>query len=373
MTEDPLKRGNNFNLLRWVAAVLVILSHAYGLRHPAGFYPRAALLSSQGLGWAAVNVFFVMSGYLIAGAAQRDPDPLRFLRNRALRIYPGLIVCTAMSVLTLGLVFHPDDMPRFLGSGETLTFLLGNASAVAPHYTLPGVFAANPYAGVVNGSLWSLPFEVVCYGAAALLLAGGVLTRRRLRALTFGLAIGGHVAGLAAMMLGRFPSSTTLHEMHRLGICFVLGMAFAYTDTARQVRLWQVLAAVGVFALSTLTTVPALHAAAATAALILTIFWLGFLRRPWLTRLRGLPDWSYGVYIYAFPIQQGLIAAWPDLPPLLHAAIAFGLTLIPAALSWRLIQRPALALKRQWDGRTAPVSTAGADEPQGRAPHPAPQ
>jgi peptidoglycan/LPS O-acetylase OafA/YrhL len=88
-----------------------------------------------------------------------------------------------------------------------------------------------------------------------------------------------------------------------------------------------------------------LRAATGTLALALSVFWIAFLQAPFLVRTRAWPDWSYGVYIYAFPIQQLLKAFWPDMNLLVHIVVAFLLVLIPASLSWHFIERPALSLK----------------------------
>lgn len=343
--QEKGSRANNFNLLRLVAASLVIVSHSFGLRHPPGFYGENSILNSQIFGWAAVNVFFVMSGYLIAKAAWRDPDPVRFIRNRVLRIYPGLIVCTLLSVLILGLIFRPAGLAGYLGQSATLRFLIGNASAVWPQYTLPGVFTANAYADGVNGSLWSLRFEILCYAAVAVLLVTGALARPRLVVLLFGGLLALYVGGAVLAALGHFPHSSTLRDLHRLVPCFGLGAAYAFLDRRVRIRAWHVVLAGAGFALSCAVPVPALQAACATLALALATFWFAFLQYPWLSRFRTGPDWSYGVYIYAFPIQQLLMAFLPGLHPAVHCVAAFGLVLIPASLSWHFIEKPALALK----------------------------
>jgi peptidoglycan/LPS O-acetylase OafA/YrhL len=322
-----LSMTNNFTLLRLFAATLVILAHAYPLTGSSDV-DWFEQFTGRTFGWAAVSVFFVISGYLITQSLMRNPSLLRFARARALRIFPGLIVCVLLTTVLLGVFVSNDD--QFFARFQTAFYVVGNATLMKVNYVLPGVFASNPYPDAVNGSLWTLPIEVACYVGAAILFT---LAGKRL-----GLSIAGLLAGLLCVYaLDLAPDN---HRV-RLAFAFLLGMAYA----ASPVRLewWHtglaVLAA-GVL-LSTRFNAPALN-----LALAVTTLWFAFADTPRLTRVSvAIPDWSYGVYIYAFPVQQTVAMLWPGLSPLQHFGVALGLTLIPAALSWHLVEKPALRLK----------------------------
>jgi len=89
-----------------------------------------------------------------------------------------------------------------------------------------------------------------------------------------------------------------------------------------------------------------LDEAAGVVAVAFAVLAFAFRTPAWLRRLTALGDVSYGIYVYAFPVQQSVAAIWPGIDPLVMFAIAFPVTYGLAFLSWRLIERPALALKR---------------------------
>jgi peptidoglycan/LPS O-acetylase OafA/YrhL len=338
---------NNFNLLRLIAATLVIVSHGFVMRRYHGYYHEDDLSDVAVLGWIAVNMFFVMSGFLIANSIAKNADIRRYITNRALRIYPGLLACTVITILLVGVLFRPKAFLSYIVDPSTLQFFIGNVSAVWIQYDLPHIFATNAYAGVVNGSLWSLQFEVGCYLIVVGLLAVGALDTARRRAALIVILLTLYATGGLLMAAGCFPHSTTLNKMHRLGFCFALGGAYACAGEAVRVRAWHIACAGAVLALSYFTPLDVVRDTAASVTIALATFWAARLDWPLLVRLRGLPDWSYGVYIYAWPIQQLLLYFAPGLTIAEHIAAAVLLTLPVAACSWNLVEKPALALKRR--------------------------
>ena len=170
-------RDNNFNLIRFIAATLVIWSHAFRLLDR----PHLLLMDRAfgfGVGDLGVDIFFVLSGFLVAKSL--DGKTLaEFVWARCMRIYPALWVSIAVSVLPAALVFADEPALRFLMSGATLRYLAHNASVlpvVGAQITLPHAF---PYPdGRFNFSLWTLPSELGMYG---LLAALGMSFGRRAR------------------------------------------------------------------------------------------------------------------------------------------------------------------------------------------------
>jgi peptidoglycan/LPS O-acetylase OafA/YrhL len=328
---------NNFNVLRVVAATMVIFAHSYDLENIPGLGDPLKMLTGKSLGWAGVGAFFVISGFLIMQSLERNPSVLRFARARALRIFPGLIVCVAATVTAMSFV-TTKDAEEYWSAAQTLFYAVGNASLLSVQYELPGVFEANPYPKAVNGSLWTLPYEVVCYLCAAGLAMAGAIEKRR-RWIFFALTLFAYVA-FGMMAKPHWPLYHRLDNFHRLAFCFLLGM-MAASIPGFKLRGWPVLCLVGFcfvmpkgFALST----------AMSVAIAAIVFWLAFLASPTLRKLSSLPDYSYGIYVYAFPIQQSLFM-WSDMPPLLNAGATCLLVLIPASASWHFIEKPALALK----------------------------
>lgn len=335
--------NNNFNAFRLVAASSVIVGHAYALELPHGALPEDPLLSTEVIGWIAVNTFFVMSGYLIMSALMRSPDVISFFRNRFLRIFPGLLICVLVSTAVLGLFFSDVSVRAYLSDSATWRYIAHNSTLIGIKYRLPGVFGENPYQGTVNGSLWTLPFEIVCYAAAGALAAFGVFVRRKTAVVVIAIAIA-VFAGVALMQEQDLIRSYTLTGLGRLGFCFFIGMFYAQVQHRFPLRFWHVVLA-GVVSAALLNT--PLRLQAFSVALAVLVLWLAFLRNPLLRAMSALPDYSYGIYIYAFVIQQIVQFHFPAAPPLAKAALAFALVLPAASLSWHVIEKPALSLKKK--------------------------
>ncbi|WP_084260425.1 acyltransferase family protein [Thiothrix lacustris] len=148
---------NNFTALRWLAASLVLYGHAFvflGLPEPSfmGWLP---------LGTLGVYIFFTISGYLVAQSWESDPHALRFLLRRALRIFPGLFICTILSVFILGGLLTKLSWSEYIGNPSSWDYFYNVLLYIS--YYLPGVFEKNHYPNAVNGSLWSLPVEFFMY------------------------------------------------------------------------------------------------------------------------------------------------------------------------------------------------------------------
>ena len=296
----------NFDLMRLIAALLVVVSHTF----PLAGQPPFRILGVEDLGALGVSIFFVISGYLVTASYRRDPKT--YLLKRVLRIEPGLIASLVVTVVLLAFV---TTAPQAEYWREGALYVLRNALLYPATYELPGVFQAVPMAGVVNGVLWTLRLEFSFY----LVL---MLVRARL-SLVVALTVACAAVWLAMVFTEPHWASEKLTRIAfltgRNGLLFFAGAALQLTQA--RVPLWLGGASALAF--------PFLGPLALPTAV------LG------LSRPGKLPaDLSYGIYIYAFPLQQAL-AAWGNL----NLATAV-LSVIPFAIgSWFLVERPALALK----------------------------
>ena len=338
---------NHFDLARFVAALMVMASHAFALTARGPYVEPLVYLSGHRTDMGAVGVaaFFIMSGYLITGSWQRNHDLGDFLRARALRILPGLAValifCAAVGAL---LTVTPE---QYLGSA--LSFVGRNLLMFRGQGELAGVFLDNPFAPTVNGSLWTLRYEVTCY----LLVAALGLTRQ-LRApmalLVWVLCCFGMVSGLGEQLGGE-------HELVRkllplMGWFMAGACAYCWRALAVPRSVW-----LGVAALAVL--VPLLGGNLVLLAPMLALALLRLLQLPGpLTSFGRYGDFSYGLYIYAFPVQQWLVSLLPQQKPWENFLMAFPLTLLLAVLSWYLVERPCLRLKSRPLPQAQPASMA---------------
>jgi len=335
--------ANHFNLIRLVAAWLVIYSHAWAITGTPGSDLVGHATGFRSAGALAVDVFFLVSGFLVAASLARN-DARAFLRARALRIFPALWACLLLTVLVVGPLLTVD--PGYWADARTWRYLWANASLWRAEFWLPGVFEALPRTAV-NGSLWTLPIEGRLY--LALLVAGiaGMLAPRRYP-VAWALAIAG--AGAYAWRYSPLPEH--IQYLFWVTSFFITG-TLLWVLRARVVLDGRIALALLVVGLLDAGGGP--HGTAAYfAAVAYGTFWLAF--RPGRDRLRGV-DLSYGLYLYGWPAQQValLLGATSVVANVVLASV---LALACAAASWFAIERPALALKHRRPGTVASVQRA---------------
>jgi peptidoglycan/LPS O-acetylase OafA/YrhL len=220
------------------------------------------------------------------------------------------------------------------------------------------VFLTNPYPNAVNGSLWTLPVEACCYGMVAVLGILGLLRRSAL------LAAGGLLLLLCVTPLVPFSqasaggtTSGNLTLVIMLIATFVLG-SLAYSVRGRLRLSWVVV--FGLMVVWVVTWDSGWVRATGVVAIAFAVLVFAFRTPAGLRRLTAPGDVSYGIYVYAFPVQQSVAAIWHGIDPLVMFAIAFPVTYGLAFASWRLIERPALAHKRLVAPRISPETPAPA-------------
>lgn len=328
-----LKRGlagaNSLNLVRLVLASLVIVSHTW----PIGAFGKQ-WGGEPPLGHWAVGGFFCLSGFLIAGSRMRL-GVVRYLWNRSLRILPGFWVCLAVTAFVLaplsamieGAAWSPASAIQYVGR---------NAALYVHQSGIDDTLLTAPYAPAWNGSLWTLFFEFGAYLACGVLLTG-VLRHHPLFLSSVLFAGATAITPWADQNVRTDLYTNALH----LGTFFLAGMVIFFASNRLPVSLvgatacligFGVLAALGVE------------------------MWLGPLPLAYMLLVVGATvpacwvqthDISYGLYIYAFPMQQLLAVLGVQrlgLPAFMAASFV---TTVPLAwLSWMLVERPAMTLKR---------------------------
>jgi peptidoglycan/LPS O-acetylase OafA/YrhL len=352
----PLRRTNNVDLLRLVLAVAVVYSHSFPLGTGNGRNEPLALWTSGGwtIGRLSVGGFFVLSGYLVTASWGRSGGILPFMARRVRRIYPGFVtamaVCAWVVVPLAGAGMTAGTgvwSPRFVAHWAYSTARLRAFAA-------PPVFAGNPFpvAHAVNGSAWSISYEFLCY----LLVAGfgrvGFLSGRgrHVVAAMFGASLAwcwaAEVAGYRpswgrlAGVLGDPGTWASLLPLYLAGV-----VAYLYRDRLRPAG-WSGMLALAALILgsrSPLTRPLVLPTVGAWALLC-----AAFPRQPvpWDATRRG--DWSYGVYLYAFPIQQLIVAVWGrPMDPHLLFGLALVASLATGAASWHGVEKRFLGRRNQ--------------------------
>jgi peptidoglycan/LPS O-acetylase OafA/YrhL len=334
---------NNFDFLRLAAASMVVVFHSYVLSGHIEQEPLRAR-GFVDFGTLGVAIFFVVSGYLVTGSYQRDPQVRQFLVKRLLRIIPGLAVVLLASAFVIGPLVTSANLVDYFQNGQTWLYPLRNILLYPVTYTLPGTFINNPHPDAVNGSLWSLRLEFTCYlGVMAAGHIGFLRPRWLLTAFVASIVAFSAVSvcqNIVPAQVFVFFQYLVLFEGGMVFAIFAPGTAFLKSGVVQIVSVILFLVGVIVGALVPFGTV----FFAATLAFPVLIFSLNPL--PFVSKAGRWGDFSYGLYIWAFPIQQVIVAkSGAPLSPLTLAALTFSLTLPIAALSWWFVEKPALLLK----------------------------
>ncbi len=339
---DP--RRNALNAWRLALATTVILWHSWPLTgHRLPFPAYEGLLAQVG-----VDGFFALSGFLITASWMRNPNLRDYFIARALRIFPGLWVCLAITAFVIApasVAIQGGSAAGLMGSLKPVEYFLNNAVLNVFYAGIDGTPRDIPWPGIWNGSIWTLIFEFVCYIAVAILGVLGMLARRWVIPAAFAFFL----CAAAYLSYPVFAMETIPQMVARFALMFAAGaLVYQYRDVL-PARWSLVMICVGVLTLSGLTSNYRVIGALPLAYVVITSGALIHDRR--LT-LRN--DLSYGVYIYAFPIQQLMaVAGLADLKPFVFFLLAAAVTLPLAALSWFVVEKHAMSIKTRF--RRAPV------------------
>lgn len=321
-----MRQTNNFDFVRMVAAGSVLISHMWPLHH--GTFPLGDM------GAFGVFIFFSISGYLVSASWERDPNAFRFLARRALRIFPGLACAIAVAAFIVGPLVTSMPLARYIDDPMLLQYCesigLYNMS-----FQLPGVFVHNPTPYSVNDSLWTIPMEALMYlGVVAM---GIVLWRvKQARVPLLATLV---VAGFALELR---PLPDVNPELVRNAACFFYGALLWHLRAQIRMVSWAWAPACAFIALT--------HANAVQIwALLLLVPYvavsMGVASTPVVRRAGRFGDFSYGLYIYAFLIQQTLMHLLPKSGFVAFFVASTTLSIAAGVASWHLIEKRAMQLK----------------------------
>jgi peptidoglycan/LPS O-acetylase OafA/YrhL len=331
-------RASGFDYMRLCLAIGVIAFHtttaSYGITQSLVIWNGPWITLPNFI----IPMFFSLSGFLVAGSLERSPSLISFYGLRILRIVPALAVEVGLSALIFGPILTTLDLHDYFTSTVLFQYFLNIVGDI--HYHLPGVFLANPDPFTVNGQLWTVPFELQCYVALGGLAVIGAV---RHRYLLLGVAIFGQLLwGWQALKRGEVgywngPSGPVLILYFLTGVLFYLfrnEIPFNKTMAALSLLLCAalLLAAHGSFYIS----VPVTY---------LTVY-LGLLNPP-RNRFLLAGDFSYGLYLYGFSVQQVFASLGPWAHHwYLNFIVCLPVTFLIACFSWYLVEKRTLGLRR---------------------------
>lgn len=350
-SEKTLLSVNSFGLLRLILAVTVLFQHSLVLSGN-GQLVYFGYFNGADLGSTGVAGFFAISGFLLAGSAQRLSSRDFFI-HRIFRLLPGLwfaLVISAFVLVPLASYFgSPESEFKFFRGKETsLTYVLLNMVLVVFQDSIGNVFSTNPYPLAVNGSLWTLAPEFICYVS---LLGLAIFTRRKVVAQKFLLGIAIVLASIVWLISESSNSqvvSMVVNPAAGLGIAFATGSLLSFIVNERPYRPSPVL----VIPLLVVWLLLGLSGPLAIISLAVIVVYLGLsLTNSAASRIGRKTDVSYGIYLFHFPAIQAIIIcteiSWTPVASLtLLPALALMIASPLAWVSWRLIEKPSINFAR---------------------------
>lgn len=364
-------RPSGFDYLRIILALAVygvhVVGTTYGTQVVAGVW-------ETGIGpvvRAIMPMFFALSGFLVAGSMLRCATIVKFMGLRVLRIYPALAVEVLLSALLIGPLMTTYPLAAYFSDPVFWRYMVNITGHIS--FFLPGVFADNPVPHYVNRQLWTVPWELCCYVALGALMMIGAAKRRIL----LPLGVVACLAYFAVPMLvrrGVVYENADVLQGQLLVVAFLIGVTlYLYRERMPSNRPWGIGSAILSYWLLSMP----FNGATFLATLPIAYFtvWLGLLNPRRVSIVRHA-DYSYGVFLYGAIIQQMLMAFPPLREWYWNIGIGLPLTILVAALSWHLVEKPCqnfkgrlndlehwwLGLWNRATGRFASVPVAPASE-----------
>jgi len=336
------RRYGGFDVLRILAALAVVLSHSYSVTG----HPESKLSFSVGhfavpLGALGVSIFFVTSGFLVAGSWDRLANVGVFALHRFARIWPAIVVVITLTVFVMGPLVTSVGLHKYFISTTTMFYFVRNVVLFGGTVNkLPGVFTTHPDISV-NGSIWTLTYEVWAYAAIVGLGILGALRRWWTPTLVL-VALLGLLRFGVYDKIGGLPTTRpilglTLADGAKLWSFFFAGVVLSRVvkrvDPAKLI-----VPGVAAVSLSFALGEPTLYIVGLAGCVI----GFGSLRGRVTEAVHALGDPSYGIYILAFPIQQLIYGADIARTPWPMFAVAGAISIAGGYLSWHALERPVL-------------------------------
>ncbi|MDB2407707.1 acyltransferase [Jannaschia sp.] len=353
-------KTSGFDYLRIVLAIAVLVWHSFGLT-----FGREAINGAMDNLAVAIPVslvlpmFFALSGFLVTSSLYRTNSIKVYLIFRGLRLFPALTVEVLLAAFLLGPLFTSLSLGAYFSHQDFFLYFLNIIGLI--RYELPGLFETNIYPNVVNGSLWTVPYELECYVYLVVFFSLGMFRNKyyllaAFALLTFVVVQLGFTSGkgllvaLKDIVMGdpnldpnlQQATDAQIEPARILVLCFVAAaLIYAWRDA---IPFHPILAVLALLASAALICSPGLYFYAPIFVGYLTV-WLGLQNPPKLGLLQK-GDYSYGIYLYAFPIQQVVASTgWTDDRYLLHVVLSLALVSVFAVFSWHVIEKPCLKLK----------------------------
>lgn len=334
-----VSRENNLNIIRLIAAISVTFGHSFAMINPTGAHQDLGFgINSSSFGYCAVAIFFALSGFLILQSYDRSKTKTSYILARVLRIFPALFFANIVTAVLVGFFVLKQGF-QFFTDPTHLKYIFNATSFSLGNYS--DIFKMMPH-NSPNGSLWTLPFEFRYY---VLILILGVLgiAKKRFYLVLFLLSVFISFYLPLPYFLSNFISHVFKIPNYSatylsLPLCFVTGMLiYSFQEFFKLNVFAAILCALG-FYFTDQWIIKLL-------LLIYFVFVLGFYPKLYLSRLNFQKDFSYGIYVLSWPVQQTLIYCKVVTEPVTLFFISMSIVTPLAFISWTFFEAPALKLK----------------------------
>lgn len=345
-----MTRANNLDFIRFLAACLVIFSHAFGPLTGQGIDPLITWSQNQiSFGGLAVGIFFIISGYLIPASYLRTKNLKKFIIARGLRIFPALLVLIIFTVFVVGSVLTNLSLAEYFREESTYHYFK-NILLYPVVFGLPGViFSDGIYGQSVNGSIWTLSYEFSCYLITAVLGFFGFLNKRSVLVIFAVLLLiyllwtsdGGLPNGSLIPYLFLHTNYVLLFFLY----FFSGALYFFYRDNIEYNNYWILFFIVTAFSASFYFGYGFLLLFILFGPYMLFSF--AFTKFLDFSSFSYYGDFSYGIYIYGFLIQQIFIRLFGGtMDPIFNFTLSLFLAILCGFFSWHLIEKHAIRMKK---------------------------
>ncbi len=336
LSERADTRNNNFDILRFLAALQVLIGHCINC------------LGKENYDWffdiSGVPVFFIISGFLVTKSWCDNPNIFIFLKKRILRIFPALIAVVLFTALILGPIVTTLPLKEYFTNSMFFDYFK-NIFLYEIYHLLPGVFENNPLNESVNASLWTLPLEFFMYCLIAMFGITKILNKKYFHFIFIVFST------LLLYMLTHFfiVKTTYIKFVDLLTLFFISSCFYVYRrKIVLSFKLFLISLTIFIIGIIISYKISGLFEYFRFLSLPYIIIYIAYCKVPYINNFGKYGDFSYGIYLWAYPVSQTLIYFWLDkFNVFTYILSVFIITLSVAILSFKFIEKPALQLKNK--------------------------
>lgn len=333
------KDNNNLNLIRLILASMVIVGHSPILNGGSNYWvdPITYFFPFAASGPWAVNLFFFISGLVVTNSLINNRKPLQFIVARLFRIMPAFAFVVIFSAFIIGPIVSSFTYNQYFDSSTTYTYITENL-LFHVYYNLPGVFANNFYKNAVNGSLWTLAYEMSCY----VILLGVFLIIRNKGKLFFNIILGIILLEGFSPYKFIFNWLGTNPEINLLPAAFALGSLLAVNAEDIKIDQFSVLGVMLIYFFFRSSGYANFFFNIASSITILFVA-----ANKYFNMYRPKYDVSFGVYLWGFVVQQTLFHYTGKIYVGWHCILSLIISFALAYLTHFFIEKPGINLGKK--------------------------